>query len=580
MRATLAVVALTVCQITAAQSNPLIERIHQFEADLGSVSRAYPVSQSENSARRLRAFYESERKSLREVDFDRLSQEAKIDYLLLSDMCASEVAELDSERKRLEEIAPLLTFAKTLTDLEESRRKMEPLDPAKAADTLNKLKKDVEKLSGQAAALAKGQNQPENPALSKLLASPKDHKTRVLGRRAAQTLDGLIRHFDNWFRFYDGYDPMFTWWCAEPQKSARAALAEYSKVLKEQVLGLKPDDKTTIIGDPIGREALLDQLKRARVPYTPEELIAIAGREYAWCLAEMRKASKALGFDNWHDAIEHVKKLHVAPGEQPKIIREMALEAIDFVEKHNLVTVPQIAKETWRMEMLSPEAQLQSPFFLGGEAILVSFPTDDMPHEAKLMSLRGNNIHFSRAVVHHELIPGHHLQLFMLQRHRPHRQMFGTPFWTEGWALYWEMLLWDLGFPATPEQKIGMLFWRMHRCVRIQFSLGFHLGQLTPEQCVKMLIENVGHEPDNASAEVRRSFSGGYGPLYQIAYMIGGLQFRSLHKELVGSGKMTNRQFHDAILRNGPIPVEMVRAALANVPLRRDYPSQWRFDGR
>ena len=75
-----------------------------------------------------------------------------------------------------------------------------------------------------------------------------------------------------------------------------------------------------------------------------------------------------------------------------------------------------------------------SPFFLGGEVIRGSFPTDEMTHEEKRMSMRGNNTHFSRATVHHELIPGHHLQGFMTDRYNSHRYLFGTPFWTEGWA--------------------------------------------------------------------------------------------------------------------------------------------------
>ena len=77
---------------------------------------------------------------------------------------------------------------------------------------------------------------------------------------------------------------------------------------------------------------------------------------------------------------------------------------------------------------------------------------------------------------------------------------------------------------------------------------------------------------------MRRSFNGTYPPLYQVAYMIGGLQFRALHEELVESGRMTNRQFHDAILQGGRMPVEMVRARLERLPLTRDYRAQWRFD--
>jgi uncharacterized protein (DUF885 family) len=239
--------------------------------------------------------------------------------------------------------------------------------------------------------------------------------------------------------------------------------------------------------------------------------------------------------------------------------------------------VPPLAEETWRMQMMSPEAQLQNPFFLGGESILVAFPTDAMTNEQKRMSMRGNNVHFAHATVFHELIPGHRLQSYYESRFNPHRRVFATPFWTEGWALYWEMLLWDEGFQTTPEDRIGALFWRMHRCARIHFSLGFHLGQMTPEQCIDYLVDKVGHERDNAAAEVRRSFVGGYSPLYQCAYMIGGLQIRALHRELVESGKMTNRAFHDAILEGNCIPIEMVRARFGLEPLTREFKASWRF---
>ena len=61
--------------------------------------------------------------------------------------------------------------------------------------------------------------------------------------------------------------------------------------------------------------------------------------------------------------------------------------------------------------------------------------------------------------------------------------------------------------------------------------------------------------------------------------MMGALQFRALHKELVDSGKMTNREFHDAILKGGRIPVEMVRAMLTKQSPVRDYTPAWKFAG-
>jgi uncharacterized protein (DUF885 family) len=229
--------------------------------------------------------------------------------------------------------------------------------------------------------------------------------------------------------------------------------------------------------------------------------------------------------------------------------------------------------------MMSPERQLVNPFFTGGEVISVSYPTDTMTFEQRMMSMRGNNIPFARATVFHELIPGHHLQGFMTERYRSYRRIFDTPFWVEGNAFYWEMLLWDLGFPRTPAERVGMLFWRMHRCTRIIFSLSFHLGLMTPQQCVEFLVKEVGHEPDNATAEVRRSFDGSVGPLYQCAYMLGALQFRAMHKDLVESGKMTNREFHDAILQENSIPVELLRARLTHQKLARDFQTSWKFYG-
>lgn len=295
----------------------------------------------------------------------------------------------------------------------------------------------------------------------------------------------------------------------------------------------------------------------------------------------MKKAARELGYgDDWRKALEHVKEQYTPPGQQPKLIFEQAVEAIEYVEKKDLVTVPPLARDTWRMIMMTPERQRINPFFTGGEVISVSYPTSGMSHEQKLMTMRGNNIHFSRATVFHELIPGHHLQGFMTARYRPYRRLFRTPFWGEGWPLHWEMLFWDMGFAQSPENKIGMLFWRSHRAARIIFSLSFHLEKMSAQEAVNFLVDRVVHERENASAEVRRSFEGRDGPLYQSAYMLGALQIRSLHKDLVGSGKMSNRDFHDTILQGGSMPIEMVRARLLRQRIAKNFQPAWEFYGR
>jgi uncharacterized protein (DUF885 family) len=555
MLTTAALGILTAVNLVAPQPT-MRDIIETYQADFDNISRFYNQELSETRAARLKTFFGDETKQLEKVDFDKLDRSSQVDYILFNSRVRHEQKRQEILVKDNKEILPLLPFSQQIVKLFEDRQGMKPMNPEEAAKVLKKIDEEA------------------NDAKKKAENGMKIDRT--VANRAAAAVDDLDRSLKNWFKFYDGYDPLFSWWCREPNKTASASLEAYAKTIREKLVGTT--DKDAIIGHPIGREALLEDLQAEMIPYTPEELLDIAKREYAWCETEMKKASREMGFgDDWHKALEKVKEDHVGPGEQTKLIRELADEAVKFTEDHDLVTIPELAKETWRMEMMSPERQKVNPFFLGGDTIIVSFPTDEMSEEQKQMSMRANNRHFARATVFHELIPGHHLQGYMEERYHPYRQLFSTPFWTEGWALWMEFMFWDLGFPKTPENRIGMLFWRMHRCVRIEFSLGFHLGKYTPQQCIDMLVEKVGHERSTAEGEVRRSFGGGYSPLYQAAYMLGALQFRALAKECVSKGKMTYRQFHDAILHENNIPIALVRAILTNQKLSRDFKVDWRF---
>ena len=119
----------------------------------------------------------------------------------------------------------------------------------------------------------------------------------------------------------------------------------------------------------------------------------------------------------------------------------------------------------------------------------------------------------------------------------------------------------------------------MHRCARIIFSLKFHMGEWSPQECIDFLVDRVGHERENATAEVRRSFQGSYGPLYQAAYLLGGLQLRALRRELVDTRQMAPKAFHDEIMRQGSMPIALLRLALSKQTLTRDMPVDWKFYG-
>ncbi|TWF41434.1 uncharacterized protein (DUF885 family) [Chitinophaga polysaccharea] len=531
----------------------------QYEADAGNLRRFYFVETSPEHITRMNALIKSYQQRLEALDYSHLNVGAQVDYTLFRRRLISAAEDLKEGSEENEQVKKWFPFADKIYQVEQSRRRGTKPDALALAAQLSSIAKEI---VGLKARLEKDSS-----------------FTQQVARRGAATAKGLRQALNSVYLFYNGYDPLFSWWIPAPYQQVDSLLKNYGATfaVKEKSSAKMPDDGSGIAGHPIGRAALIRGLQEEMIPYSPEELLAIANKEFAFCDAEMEKATREMGLGtDWKAAMEKIKNTYVAPADQPEAMMKLYNESVDFLKQKDLITLPPLAEETWRMIMMTPERQLVNPFFTGGEEFSVSYPVSSMSHDDKMMSMRGNNPHFSRATVHHELLAGHALQEFMQNRYKAYRH-FETPFWIEGWALYWERLLWDQGFAKSPEDRIGMLFWRKHRCARIIFSINYHLGKWTPQQCIDFLVDRVGHERANAEGEVRRSFVGGYSPLYQIAYMIGGLQFEALKKELVDSGKMTYKQYHDAVLRENMMPIEMLRAILLNKPVPKDFNSGWRF---
>lgn len=549
--------------VSNVASEPIAERILRVQWDLKNLTDFWKVKNSPHRYTRLQEFFDSELKSLEGAPFDSYNREGKVDYQLLKNYLRYQLAQLQQDAEKDQKVLAFLGgyFPLRLGFIIEARQRVDDADGKQAATWLVEIMDHI--------SMAKDR-----------IVNRKETASPAIALHAATTLVELKAHVQEWYAFYKDYDPVFNYWVSEPCPKLELALQDLSDVIKKVAIGISPSDTDSIIGEPIGRASILDALEAEMIPYTPEELIAIGHKEYAWCETEMQKAAATLGFQHWRSALAHVKTHHVTPGAQPQLVRDLTHEAASYVKKHDLVSVPHVCEETIRTFMMSAADQRMNPFFLGGDSIIVSYPTADMSHEQKLMSMRGNNIHFSRATVFHEMIPGHHLHMHYMARHRPYRQLFETPFCIEGWAFYWEMVLYEAEpWPKSPEDRIGMLFWRMHRCARIVFSLKYHLGEMDAEECVRLLIEWVGHERATAEGEVRRSVMGGYGPLYQAGYMLGGLQLYALRKEVVGGGYMGEKEFHDCFLRANQMPVELFRALIdpRKGDISRDFKSQWRF---
>jgi hypothetical protein len=539
-------------------SDQLINTMHQYEVDVKALNRVYFVNASPEKRERYKRLANDYLSKISSVPFQSLTQEGKADFVLFKRDLDQDIYKADEDAKSYQVLSKWFPFADTIYNFEKIRRRGGMIDGQRVASAFDGILKQLKPLQAKLA---------EDKSIS-----------ISDGASARSIITGLQKALQLTYSFYNGYDPLFTWWVPVTYDSLTKQLDAYAAAFKSVSEKNAPKkDNSGITGYPVGRSELIRQLNYELVNYTPEELIEIANKEFAWCDKEMLKASQDMGFGkDWKKALEKVKQSYVAPGEQPAAMVDLYNQSIDFLKKKDLITIPPLAEETWRIVMMSPRQQLLNPFFYGGEEFAVSYPTNTMDYDQKMMSMRGNNPNFSRATVHHELIAGHYLQQFMNERYRYYRN-FDTPFWTEGWSLYWEMLLWDEGFPRTPEERVGMLFWRMHRCARIIFSLNYHLGKWTPQECVDFLVDRVGHERANAEGEVRRSFVGSYAPLYQLAYMMGALEIRSLQKEMVKSGKMTLKEFNDAVMHENNMPIEMLRNIIANQPIEKEYKTHWKF---
>ena len=680
----------------------------------GTQAQAGPTPISHGRLARLKRYDLDWQAALAKIDASKLSDLAKADLAALKTTNENNLRQLDADELTMAHLAPIVPFGPKLVALVEARIRVEPIDSQKAAETVTAVVNEIKALRAVLES-----NPPDTATLN--VATAVNAATAPLAVSAVQQLRASMTE---WFNFYNGYDPLFSWWMPMPFKHLDTALQDYQALLQEkaaampgpapaligsvimsppapapryasvpdlaEIIALQQDEMRDIVarfnagrpgggrggrgggrgggagggrgaggadaaapaapapaidtsyyrswlavlpsldfdrlsrnaqvdylyirwtseteikragetippgpprkadtsdiqGRPRGRVGLIRDLGDNMIPYTPEQLIALANREFAWCVEEMKKASRALGFgDDWKKAIEHTKQTAVPPGAQPRMIMDLLDEAVAYLRANDLITVPAVAAESMHMTMMSPQAQLTSPFFLGGVGgIIVSYPTNTMEFDARMQSMRGNNPGFSHATAFHEMIPGHNLVGYLGQRYGDYRPDLrgGGPFYGEGWPLYWELTMYELGFHRTPEQKIGALFWRMHRCARIIFSLNFHMGLWSPQESVDFLVNEVGHERDNATAEVRRSFeSAQYAnqPLYQAAYLLGGLQLRGLRRQLVDSRTMTNRQFHDEIMRQGNMPIALIRLAVTREKLTRDMDLNWKFYG-
>jgi uncharacterized protein (DUF885 family) len=164
------------------------------------------------------------------------------------------------------------------------------------------------------------------------------------------------------------------------------------------------------------------------------------------------------------------------------------------------------------------------------------------------------------ALAYHEGIPGHHMQLAIageLDELPRFRRFGGFTAYSEGWGLYTERLPKELGFYQDPYSDFGRLVMELIRAVRLVVDTGLHAKQWTREQVIEYHLANLPMTRDAATKATERYI---VMPGQATAYTVGMLKILELRRkseEALGE-RFDIRDFHDVILRSGPLPLDLL----------------------
>lgn len=164
----------------------------------------------------------------------------------------------------------------------------------------------------------------------------------------------------------------------------------------------------------------------------------------------------------------------------------------------------------------------------------------------------------------HEALPGHHYQI-SLQQENEQLPKFARFLWYgaygEGWALYCESMGKELGLYTDPKQRIGALGDEMHRAIRLVVDVGLHWKGWTREEAIAYMMSNEPISEDGAVAEIERYMA--Y-TAQSLSYKIGQLKILELRKrcEQRLGDKFDLPKFHDQVLRNGCMPLNILESRL------------------
>ena len=338
---------------------------------------------------------------------------------------------------------------------------------------------------------------------------------------------------------------------------------------------LEKKDKAS--GDYAVGDALYTALLQEKelLPYDARALRERGREQYDLLAAEARRIAKEIsGTEDWAGLLEKLNKIHApTPDAMRAEYAEWTERARSFLRDTGLVTLP--PGETCTVEpsppfqrpILAVASYNRPPAFSDSLAghFFVPYPPDNTPPEEIQARLEGNCSAGIPTTAVHEAYPGHHWHLVMAHSNRSKlRQVFSTPYFSEGWALYAERVMREQGFFTDPKHLLYQYEATIFRAARIVVDVSLHLGEMSFDEAVRFMVEKGNLTEPNARAEVGRYCSW---PTQASAYLTGMLELIDVRTRWLArkgmSGIAALREFHDTIASSGAMPTSLAERALA-----------------
>ncbi len=322
----------------------------------------------------------------------------------------------------------------------------------------------------------------------------------------------------------------------------------------------------------IGREHYDYTLKhRWLMEEDADDIIAIGREVFERTVAEAQEVAERIApGKHWVEVYEELKKDHPTADGLKRAYQEQMDAAKAFVIEQKILTLP-AGEEVITVD--TPPAQRRSSPFgtfdsvgpedddLQGRLVLTPIEEGLTPeqHEARLSA---HHSAWVPIIAVHEAYPGHHSHaLKMYENPRRLRHYVNEAIFSEGWGLFTEQLMFEEGFLQGDDVKLTQLRNRLWRAARVILDASLHTGQMTFDEAVDFLVEEIRFDRVAAELEVGMYTDR---PTYFLGYLIGMVKIEQMREEWIAKyGEPEEpRELYDALLTIGALPPTLVRAEL------------------